>query len=126
MASSQKNSQSRAPGEASHPGPLSTKHLLCAHCPTWLSHSGTLRKHIQLRTGFTPCPVCVNGTSLKRMQWRSVNEDDDVASDPAKHGNADWTEESQKRLAQKSSLFCIQTSRGSSRGSLNSVHVSSS
>ena len=34
-----------------------------------------------------------------RMLWRSANEDDDVASDPAKHGSADWTEESQKRLA---------------------------
>ena len=30
-----------------HPGPLSTKYLPCPHCPTWLSHSGTLRKHIQ-------------------------------------------------------------------------------
>ena len=34
-------------GEASQRGPLSTKHLTCPHCPTWLSHSGTLRKHIQ-------------------------------------------------------------------------------
>ena len=34
-------------GEASHPGPLATKHLPCPHCPTWLSHRGTLRKHIQ-------------------------------------------------------------------------------
>ena len=34
-------------GEAAHPGPLSTKHFVCPHCPTWLSHSGTLRKHIQ-------------------------------------------------------------------------------
>ena len=56
-----------------------------------------------------------------RMLWRSANEDDDVAPDPAKHGNADWTEESQKRLAKKSSLFCIRTSGGSSRGSPNSV-----
>ena len=34
-------------GEASRPGPLSTKHLPCPHCPTWLSHSGTLTKQIQ-------------------------------------------------------------------------------
>ena len=34
-------------GEASHPGQLSTKDLTCPHCPTWLCHSGTLRKHIQ-------------------------------------------------------------------------------
>ena len=45
-------------------------------------------------------PGFVSGTSLMRMLWRSVNENDDVAPDPAKHGNADWTEEIQKRLAQ--------------------------
>ena len=31
-------------GEASHPGPLFTKHLTCQHCSTWLSQSGSLRE----------------------------------------------------------------------------------
>ena len=34
-------------GEASHPGPLFTKHLPCPHCSTWLSQSGSLREHIK-------------------------------------------------------------------------------
>ena len=32
--------------------------------------------------------------------------------DPARHGNNDWSEESQNRLAQESSLFCIRTYGG--------------
>ena len=34
-------------GEATHPGPLSTKHLRCQHCPTCMSHRSSLRNHIQ-------------------------------------------------------------------------------
>ena len=44
------------------------------------------------------------------MQWRRADEAVDEAPDPARHGNADWSDESQKLLALKSSLFCIQTS----------------
>ena len=51
-----------------------------------------------------------------RMLWRSANEDDDVAPDPAKHGNADWTEESQERFAQKSSLSAFERSGGHLEG----------
>ena len=84
-------------GEPSHPGKLST---------TWLSHSGTLRKHIQRFHDWLH-PVFLCGVSLMRTLWSRADEADDVAFDPAWHG--DWTEESQKRLAQKSSPFGIRT-----------------
>ena len=38
------------------PGPLSTKHLRCPHCPTWLSHRSSLRNHI-LRFHEPPPPT---------------------------------------------------------------------
>ena len=43
-------------GEATHPGPLSTKHLCCPHCPAWLSHRSSLRNHI-LRFHEPPPPT---------------------------------------------------------------------
>ena len=43
-------------GEASHPGPLFTKHLPCPHCSTWLSHSGSLREDIQRSHVSPPSP----------------------------------------------------------------------
>ena len=43
-------------GEASHPGSLFTKHLPCAHCSTWLTHHGSLRKHIQRFHESPPSP----------------------------------------------------------------------
>ena len=67
-------------GEASDAGPLSTKHLPFPHCPTWLSHCGTLRKNpaLPLHDWLHPL-ICKNGTSPMRTQWRRADEDDDVA-----------------------------------------------
>ena len=44
-------------GEASHPGPLFTKHLPCPHCSNWLSRSGSLREHTQRFHVYPPPPL---------------------------------------------------------------------
>ena len=60
-------------GEATHPCPLSTKHLRCPHCPTWLSHRGSLRNHI-LRFHEppppTPFPVMGEWSFSEADGWR--------------------------------------------------------
>ena len=43
-------------GEATHPGPVSTKHLRRPHCRMWLSHRSSLRNHI-LRFHEPPPPT---------------------------------------------------------------------
>ena len=130
MASSQKNSQSRAFHHWRGFTPWSTLNETSplSALPSVLSHSGTLRKHIQRFHTLRLVHIvsCMNGTFRTQMQWRREDEAVDEAPDPVKHGNADWPEESKKKLALKSSLSCIQTSGGSSRGSLNSVNVSGS
>ena len=74
-------------GEATHPGPLSTKHLRCPHCPAWLSHRGSRRDHI-LRFHEppppTPFPVMVNRLLLKLTLLRRASEDASAAPAPGR------------------------------------------
>ena len=61
--------------EAKHPGPLSTKHLRWPHCPTWLSHRRSLRKHIRR---FHESPPLFSSPVLS--EW-SFSETDAVEED---------------------------------------------
>ena len=113
-------------GEATHPGPLSTKHLRCPHCPTWLSHRSSLRNHI-LRFHEPPPPT----PSPVLSEW-SFSEADAVEEGKRRRqrGPRSW-EARQRRLGRreptssvtKNSPSCIPTFGCSSRGSLNSVRA---
>ena len=80
-------------GEATHPGPLSTKHLRCPHCPTWLSHRSSLRNHI-LRFHEPPPPT----SSPVLSEW-SISEADAVEEGKRRRhrGPRSW-EARQRRL----------------------------
>ena len=64
-------------GEASHPGPLFTKHLPCPHCSTWLSQSGSLREHIQRFHVYPPPPPSLTPPPLTPVlsEWSFTEAD---------------------------------------------------
>ena len=83
-------------GEATHRGPLSTKHLRCPHCPTWLSHRSSLRNHI-LRFHEPPPPT----SSPVLSEW-SFSEADAVEEGKRRRhrGPRSW-EARQRRLGRR-------------------------
>ena len=110
MASPLINSQSRSLHRcASRRGvsPWSTLNETspCPHCPTWLSHSGTLRKHIQR---FHTSPRLA--PSLDLCEWNfsdadAVEECRRRRGSRARLGNADWTIEATNTRR----FYCIRT-----------------
>ena len=111
-------------GEATHPGPLSTKHLRCPHCPTWLSHRSSLRNHI-LRFHEPPPP-----TSFPVVGEWSFAEADAVEKGKRRRQRGPRSREARQRrlgrgepytIGHEEFTICILTFGVSSRGSLNSV-----